>query len=57
MDYLPIICQIFKMAFKKEAQARIKINNLLEKAGWRFFADPQNPAKPANIQLERIRSL
>ncbi len=40
------------MAVKKEAQARIKINHLLEKAGWRFFSDPKNPAKPANIQLE-----
>jgi type I restriction enzyme R subunit len=33
----------------KEASARIKINKLLEAAGWRFFADSSGPA---NIQLE-----
>lgn len=33
----------------KEATARIKINKLLENAGWRFFADGK---LPANIQLE-----
>jgi type I restriction enzyme, R subunit len=33
----------------KEATARIKINKLLEAAGWRFFSDPKGPA---NIQLE-----
>lgn len=33
----------------KEATARIKINKLLESAGWRFFADG---GKPANISLE-----
>ena len=33
----------------KEAIARIKINKLLEAAGWRFFADG---IKPANICLE-----
>jgi len=33
----------------KEATARIKINKLLEAAGWRFFADEN---KPANICLE-----
>jgi type I restriction enzyme R subunit len=33
----------------KEATARIKINKLLEAAGWRFFADG---GKPANIRLE-----
>src|SRR5665647_1873797 len=33
----------------KEATARIKINKLLEAAGWRFFADGRSPA---NIQLE-----
>ena len=33
----------------KEASARIKINRLLENAGWRFFADGNGPA---NIQLE-----
>ena len=34
---------------QKEAQARIKINKLLEVAGWHFFAEGN---KPANIQLE-----
>ncbi len=33
----------------KEATARIKINKLLETAGWRFFADSNGPA---NIRLE-----
>ena len=33
----------------KEATARIKINKLLEAAGWRFFADENGPA---NIRLE-----
>ena len=33
----------------KEAAARIKINKLLETAGWRFFADEKGSA---NIQLE-----
>jgi type I restriction enzyme R subunit len=33
----------------KEATARIKINKLLEAAGWRFFAEGN---KPANIRLE-----
>ncbi|MBH1976307.1 MAG: DEAD/DEAH box helicase family protein [Rhodocyclales bacterium] len=33
----------------KEATARIKINKLLEAAGWRFFAEG---ATPANIRLE-----
>jgi type I restriction enzyme R subunit len=33
----------------KEATARIKINKLLEAAGWRFFEDANGPA---NIQLE-----
>ncbi len=37
------------MANPKEARARIKINKLLEKAGWRFFDDENGPA---NIQLE-----
>jgi type I restriction enzyme R subunit len=32
-----------------EASARIKINKLLEAAGWRFFAEGDNPA---NIRLE-----
>jgi type I restriction enzyme, R subunit len=34
---------------EKEATARIKINKLLEAAGWRFFADPNGPP---NIRLE-----
>ena len=34
---------------EKEATARIKINKLLEAAGWRFF--PEGSA-PANIRLE-----
>ena len=33
----------------KEAKARIKINNLLAAAGWRFFDDENGPA---NIELE-----
>ena len=33
----------------KEATARIKINKLLEGAGWRFFQDGN---APANIRLE-----
>ena len=33
----------------KEATARIKINHLLEAAGWRFFP---SGGLPANIQLE-----
>ncbi len=32
-----------------EAKARIKINKLLEAAGWRFFDTDEGPA---NIQLE-----
>ena len=32
-----------------EATARLKINKLLEKAGWRFFKEG---SKPANVQLE-----
>jgi len=34
---------------QKEAKARIKINALLNKSGWRFFDDESGPA---NIQLE-----
>ena len=33
-----------------EATARIKINSLLEKAGWRFFPDGN---RPANVSLEQ----
>ena len=35
---------------EKEALARIKINQLLEDAGWRFF---DNEKGKANIQLEQ----
>jgi type I restriction enzyme, R subunit len=38
----------------KEAAARIKINKLLEAAGWRFIADSKGPA---NIQLEPSATL
>jgi type I restriction enzyme R subunit len=34
----------------KEAEARIKINRMLEEAGWRFLDDENGPA---NIQLEQ----
>ncbi|RLC25378.1 MAG: hypothetical protein DRH21_04085 [Deltaproteobacteria bacterium] len=34
---------------EKEAKARIRINNLLSCAGWRFF---DNENGPANIALE-----
>ena len=37
-----------------EATARIKINRLLEAAGWRFFAEGE---KPANIRLEASVSI
>ena len=37
------------MANSKEAKARLKINKLLEEAGWRFF---DNEKGQANIQLE-----
>jgi type I restriction enzyme R subunit len=37
------------MSNLKEAKARIKINHLLQSAGWRFFDDHTGPA---NIQLE-----
>ncbi len=37
------------MSQNKEASARIKINHLLEKSGWRFFATDQGKA---NIELE-----
>ena len=44
----PCVCPM------KEAAARIRINRLLEAAGWRFFADGKGPA---NIQLERSVTL
>ncbi len=34
---------------QKEAKARIKINNLLQTSGWRFFGDEKGSA---NITLE-----
>jgi type I restriction enzyme R subunit len=37
------------LGMSKEARARIKINKLLEEAGWRFFDSEDGPA---NIQLE-----
>ena len=37
------------MSTDNEAKARIKINRLLETAGWRFEDGPEGPA---NIQLE-----
>ncbi|WP_323686938.1 MULTISPECIES: hypothetical protein [unclassified Rhizobium] len=37
------------MLLRKEATARIKINRLLEAAGWRFFDDKSGPA---NVVLE-----
>lgn len=37
------------MSAQKEAKARIKINNLLQQAGWRFESSSEGPA---NIQLE-----
>ena len=44
------------MANSKEAKARIKINKLLEQAGWRFFDLPAgkagNEKGQANISLE-----
>lgn len=42
------------MANVKEAQARIKINKLLEIAGWRFFDDARgksNVALEPNVKL------
>ncbi|MDE0004010.1 MAG: hypothetical protein OXQ29_15065 [Rhodospirillaceae bacterium] len=33
-----------------EATARIRINRLLEKAGWRFFPEE---GQPANVRLEQ----
>jgi hypothetical protein len=40
---------VIKPPMSKEANARIKINKLLEEAGWRFFDDEKGPA---NILLE-----
>jgi len=38
---------------QKEAKARIKINNLLQSSGWRFFDDEKGTA---NISLEPIEN-
>ena len=38
----------------KEATARIKINKLLEAAGWRFFDED---GRPANIRLEATTTI
>lgn len=40
---------ITAMQNPKEARARLKINNLLKRVGWRFFDDAEGPA---NIELE-----
>lgn len=43
---------------KREAQARIKINKLLEAAGWRFFDDDKGPANVVlepNVQLTQAQ--
>ncbi len=49
------------MANAKEAQARVKINKLLESAGWRFFDEAKgkaNIALESNVKLEsRPRSM
>ncbi|QFY60653.1 DEAD/DEAH box helicase [Rhizobium grahamii] len=50
------------MSLRKEATARIKINRLLEAAGWRFFDDKNGPANVVlepNVKLkpEHIESL
>ena len=47
-------------AMSKEAHARIKINKLLEAAGWRFFDNEQgkaNIALEANANRELIRRM
>ncbi len=38
----------------KEAHARIKINRLLEEAGWRFFDDANGKA---NMALQRFHTV
>ena len=41
---------------QKEAKARIKINTLLQEAGWRFFDNDQGPATVAlenNVKLTK----
>lgn len=46
------------MANAKEAQARIKINKLLESAGWRFFDEAKGKANVAlepNVKLSQAQ--
>ena len=41
---------------KKEAKARILINDLLRRSGWRFFDDKRGPANialEANVKLRK----
>ena len=48
------------MSNSKEAKARIKINKLLESAGWRFFDSEDNEGnikEPANILVEQNAKL
>jgi len=39
----------------KEATARIKINKLLEAAGWRFFSEPVARATCSSSRQYRLR--
>jgi hypothetical protein len=41
---LVLVLQLQGVGLMKEATSRIKINKLLESAGWRFFADSNGPA-------------
>ena len=41
----------------KEAKARIKINRLLEEAGWRFFDDENGPANICRANYHAITPL
>ncbi|MGA2069801.1 MAG: DEAD/DEAH box helicase family protein [Sedimentisphaerales bacterium] len=48
----------FNASVAKEAKARIKINKLLEEAGWRFFntdKGPANIALEANVKITNTR--
>ena len=49
MERIDLILIVGDPMPNKEATARIKINKLLEAAGWRFFAEDE---APANIRLE-----
>ena len=46
---MPQVSRLKRNKMPKEAKARIKINKLLEEAGWRFFDSDQGRA---NIALE-----